>query len=351
VASTVVFLWISGLAAHSPAALPARPSDAARLDLADFGAARGLSFRELSPTAGGSLGLSAYDSALADRLEAELEQARTALSALEEDAATERLSHVEADLLAHPHLPQAGFLMAECFALQAVLARPRDPELASELERARAALEGRRAAAFGDDSGGPVASPAPQSLAITGLSSADQLEIDGREFASQRRAELALGIHHVRVWRAERLVFASFLRVRADQTELQVPAEALTACSADDLRAVRPSELARGAPVPAGVACERWALARADGAGIAVALCERSRCGGFVHWERQRALPFTPISVERRWLPAWASFAIVGAAAAAAGSLVLWQAGAFDSGNPSAASFRYAGVNPRAIHF
>lgn len=350
-ASTVVFLWISGLAAHSPAGVPGRPSDAARLDLADFGAARGISFRELSRHPGGSVGLPAYDSALADRLEAELEQARTALSALEEDVATERLSHVEADLLAHPYLPQAGFLMAECFALQAALARPHDAELARELERSRGALEGRRAAAFGDSPAGSAASPGPLSLAITGVSSTDRLEIDGRELASHARAELAVGLHHVRVWRAERLVFASFLRIGAEQTELHVPAEALTACSADDLSAVQANEVARGAPVPPGVACQRWAVARADGAGIAVALCERSRCGRFVHWERKRAPPFTPISVERRWLPTWASFAIVGAATAAAGSLVLWQAGAFDSGNPSAASFRYAGVNPQAIRF
>src|SRR5687767_2661448 len=92
----------------------------------------------------------AYDGARVDSLEAALEQARTALSALEEDTALPLLRRVEAELLAHPHLPQAAFLMAECLALQAQAIRPRDPALAQQLEQSRASLEGSRASAFGD---------------------------------------------------------------------------------------------------------------------------------------------------------------------------------------------------------
>jgi hypothetical protein len=190
-----------------------------------------------------------------------------------------------------------------------------------------------------------------QPLVVTGLSGVDRVEIDGRKLAASTRIELVPGLHHVRVWRAGRPSFATFLRTESGQSELRVPAPPLAPCSADDLGAVQPSEVARGAAVAAGVACERWAVARSEGAGIGVALCERSRCGAFVHWERPRPQPFMPIAVERQWLPPWAKFAIVGAAAAAAGSVLLWQAGAFDSGSTSAASFRYDGVNPQAYRF
>jgi hypothetical protein len=348
VAYTVVFLWISGLAGATG------PAEAAQRDLADFGATRGISFTELAERSrqrGGSAGLAAYDPALVDRLEGELERARTALSALEEEAAERSLSRVEAELLAHPHLPQAAFLMAECFALQAALARPRDAELADQLERSRAALEGRRADPFGHFGSTPVISPTLHSVTLTGIGDVDRVEVDGRELPVSTRAELAPGLHHVRVWRAGRPSFATFLRLAADQTRLHVPTPPLVACSADDLGAVQPLQVANGAGVPAGVACERWAIARREGAGIGVALCERSRCGSFVHWQRTPPLPFAPIAVSRPWLPTWAKFAIVGAAAAAASSVVLWQAGAFDSGNSSAATFRYDGVNPQGLRF
>ena len=124
--------------------MPAR----AVADLGDFGVARGVRFVAVSQ--GRPLGLPAYDAARVDAIESELEQARTALAALEEASASARLHKVEAELLAHPHLPQASFLMAECLALQAQAARGQSAERAAELEQQRAALEGRRAAAFGE---------------------------------------------------------------------------------------------------------------------------------------------------------------------------------------------------------
>jgi hypothetical protein len=321
-----------------------------RADVNDFGATRGLSFQELTRADRRSAGFGAYDAAHVDRLESELEQARTALSALEEEAASEQLARIEADLLAHPHLPQAAFLMAECLALQALAVRPRDPTLADELERSRAALEGPRAAAFGE-AAAAVPPAKRQAIRVTGISHIDRVELDGSELSVSTRAELAPGLHHVRVRRAGRAIFATFLRVQPGQAELPLQAPALAPCSADDLGTVRGADVARGGAVPAGIACERWALVRAEADGIAVALCERSRCGSFVHWQRSAAPLFTPLPVDRQRLPSWATFAIVGAAAAAATSVVLWQAGAFDSGNPNAASFRYAGVNPQGIRF
>lgn len=343
---TVVFLWISG------ALTGGAPTSAQLAALSDFGAARGLSFTPLEQR-DKSVGLLAYDEARADSLEAALEQARTALSALEEETAMPLLRRVESELLAHPHLPQAAFLMAECLALQAQAARPRDPGLAQRLDQARASLEGPRASAFGDATASVAPQPTQRALRVTGLSVQDELELDGRRVVGRGPLELAPGLHHARVWRGQgpRPVFAAFVRVQPDQTELTIPAPRLMPCASDDLGAVQGDELARGVALPSGIACQSWAIVRAEGDGVAVAQCSGSRCGSFVPWQRRSPRPFAPPSVDRQRLPTWATFTIVGVAALAATSVVLWQAGAFDSGNPSAASFRYAGVNPQGIRF
>jgi hypothetical protein len=337
---TVVFLWISALQ-------PVRIEH-----VSDFAAARGLSFKPLVEDTA-SAGSTAYDGALVDRLEGELEQARTALSALEEESAGERLARTEAELLAHPHLPQAGFLMAECLALRAQLARAHDEQLAEQLASSRAALEGPRAAAFGES--GQRAAPAvsSQAVRVSGLSRIDQLEIDGQKVEDAGAVALAPGLHHVQVWRGGRPLFATFAQLHADQQELRLPLPPLQPCGADDLRSLRGAQLARDGvpPIPKDIACPSWALVRSEGTGIGVALCSQARCGAFVHWEKRPREPFNAVFVERSRLPPWATFAIVGAATAAAASLVLWQSGALERGNPNAGRFRYDGVNPQALSF
>jgi hypothetical protein len=360
VAYTVVFLWISGALA-SGGLEPARqagletessgrPTAAQLATLADFGAVRGLSFLPLEQSAK-SAGLLLYDDTRVDSVEASLEQARTALSALEEDTAMPLLRRVESELLAHPSLPQAAFLMAECLALQAQALRQRDPAMAEQLDQSRASLEGPRASAFGDPA--RSATPALRAVRVTGLSAQDELELDGRRVMLRSPLELAPGLHHARVWRGQsrKPAFAAFVRVHAQQTELTIPAPPLVACAADDLGSLRAADLARGAAPPSGIACQSWALVRAEGDGIGVAQCAGSRCASFVHWQRRPVQAFAPAAVDRQRLPTWVTFAVVGVAAAATTSVVLWQAGAFDSGAPNAASFRYAGVNPQGIRF
>jgi len=307
-------------------------------DLKDFGAARGLGFVAAS---GRPLGLPANDAPLVDQLEGELEQARTALSALEESAANERLSRVEAQLLAHPHLPQAGFLMGECLALQAQAAREQEPARARALDAKRLALEGPRAAAFGD-LGQPPSESVVRTLEVRGLGEQDELELDGQTFAPPvRQVTLGAGLHQARVWRGGRPIFAAFTEVGSDQTSLELGVPKLVPCGADDLEAVPRTP---GATLPPGIACGHWAEVRQEQGGIGVALCEQNRCGAFVHWSRRPAAPFVPIAVERRSLPAWAGFAIAGATVALASGLVLWQSGAFDRGQ--ATTWEYAGLNP-----
>jgi len=368
VPNTVVFLWISaagvlpGVAGPSPdlpgvAGLTPRSVHDGRggaglgraaADLRDLGAARGVSF--VPVPAARPYGLPANDAALVDSLEAELEQARTALSALEEASASTRLHKVQAELLAHPHLPQAAFLMAECLALQAQAARPQNPGEAAALELQRLALEGPRAAAFGESA---VALPASASitLALQGLRAADELELDGARLAAGvTRVALAPGLHHLRVWRAGEPIFATFSQLTSEQTTLVLAVPPLVPCSAEDLRRV-PRTLDEPASLPPGIECARWARVQETGVGIAVSWCSHSQCGAYLPWQERPVAPFTPIAVEAQRFPAWVGFAIAGASALLASSVVLWQAGAFERGRPAAATWEYGGLNPQGSRF
>jgi hypothetical protein len=344
VPNTVVFLWTSVLLVAGPqprsAATGQVIAEHALSDLRDFGAARGLSF-VAAPESRPS-GLPANDAALVDQLEGELEQARTALSTLEESAASARLSRVEAQLLSHPHLPQAGFLMGECLALQAQAAREQQPARARALDLRRLALEGPRAAAFGDAS--PAAGTVPPiAVTVQGLGEQDELELDGRSWpAPVTQVTLVPGLHHARVWRGGRPIFATFAEVSGEAARLELGVPKLVACSAEDLAAV-PRET-RAAKLPNSIACAQWAEVREEGGGIGVALCERNHCGAFVHWQRHATAPFTPIAVERPRWPTWTGFAIAGATVVLASGLVLWQAGAFDRGQPT--TWQYSGLYP-----
>jgi hypothetical protein len=338
VAYTVVFLFISATPASAP--VPAS------LDaLHDYGAARGLSFVPLAAP-GRSGGLPAYDAQLVDRLEQELEQARTSLSALEEAAAKERLARIESELLAHPHLPQAAFLMAECLALQAQAAGATLQGAAWREQRR--ALEGPRAPAFGEALVALGTTSPERAVLLEGLAAADQLDVDGvARPRGARQLSLVPGLHHFRVLRAGRPVFAAFRRVEVDQASLRLEVPPLVPCSYEDLSTVDARLLAAGAPVPAGVACQRFAVVQPASRGVSVALCSVKGCGPLVKWQqRGRPAPFTPITVDRSSLPGWAGFAIAGAGAALATSLVLWQSGALDRGQRAAGTLEYGGLNP-----
>lgn len=322
-------------------------------DLRDLGAARGVSFVAVSSRR--PLGLAAYDAARVDAIESELEQARTALAALEETSASARLHKIETELLAHPHLPQASFLMAECLALLAQAARGQAPERAAELEQKRAALEGPRAAAFGESTT-TGAKPPQLSLNVAGIEATDELELDGARWPSNT-AQLALtpGLHHARVWRGNRPIFAAFTLVTAGQTTLTLEVPKRASCSAEDLeqvpRMASNEAQSRPAPLPSGIACGQWAQVREEPGGIGVALCEQSRCGAFMHWQRRAPAPFAPIATSQKRFPTWAGVVIAGGAALVASSVVLWQSGAFERGRPAAATWEYGGLNTQSLRF
>lgn len=146
-------------------------------------------------------------------------------------------------------------------------------------------------------------------------------------------------------------MFAAFVEVAPDQTTLALEVPPRVPCSAEDLDLVPRSPSAASAELPRDITCSRWARARDDADGIAIALCERNHCGAFVHWQRRRAAPFAPLGVERARMPGWAGFAIAGASALVASGLLLWQSGALERGHPNAATWQYTGVNPQGLRF
>jgi hypothetical protein len=187
-----------------------------------------------------------------------------------------------------------------------------------------------------------------QPIELIGLGPGDQLEIDGQpqaQAASAPSVRLAEGLHHLRVLRAGRAVFATFSEIAPGQAALQLPVPQLVPCSAADLASVRPDDTARGRPPPPGIACTSWALVRPEARGVAVALCSGSRCGSFVSWEKRPPPAFAPLGVDRPGLPAWATFTAAAAAGVLTTSLLLWQAGAFDGAQRSP-RFGYGGLNP-----
>jgi hypothetical protein len=236
--------------------------------------------------------------------------------------------------------------MAECLSLRAQAAAPHDVSLAQTLRAQQAALEGPRAAAFGES----LAVEAPSSPAVVqirGVAMADELEVDGTLHSpAQRRYELAPGLHHFRVLRVGRPIFATFTQVKPDQTELLLAAPKLAPCSYEDLASVDLELILQGQPPPPGVACQRWAVVRVEKSGVSVSMCGREACGPLVHWQRRKPAPFMPLVVDRSRLPGWAGFAIAGATAVAATSLVLWQSGALDRGQRAATTLEYGGLNP-----
>lgn len=332
---TVVFLWISGTTQAHALDRAHRPTAAETSALQDFARARRLAI--VPAETDRPQGLPANDAALVERIEAELERARTALVTLEEGAAAGPLQQARMQLLSHPYLPQAGFLFAECLALQARAARETNPDAADLLERQRLALEGPRADAFGDPHAAPGAT-ASVALALTGLAANDELELDaGPPERAPAALKLQVGFHHARVWRDGQPIFASFFEVTTQQTRLELAVRPLVACSAEDLAVVT-----EAAEPPRSIACPHWAKVRPELGGVGVALCERDSCQPFVHWQPRSPVPFTPIALERTSMPSWAAFALAGVTVAAATGLVLWQSGAFDRGESK--SWQFSGI-------
>jgi hypothetical protein len=266
------------------------------------------------------------------RIEAALDEAQTLAASLDEERALTLLDDVERELLAHPEIPQAAWLMAERHQVTADIRR-NQPNGADEANRlvARAwALEGPRAARFGaPDATTPAPSPgvaaASALLTVRDLEAYDVLVLDGRAVAGAER--VVPGRHHARVLRDSSLAWSGWLDVPAEQRVdklLGVPER--IACSSGDLGGVVSDT--RAPRVPAGVRCGRWIAVRRQSSGLEVSWCEGARCTAYGPLLREQ-LP----TKSRASLAPWAAAAIVGLAALGAASLLV-ATGAFERERP-----------------
>jgi hypothetical protein len=277
-----------------------------------------------------------YEREQALAIEGRLDEARTFASSLDEKRALELLAAIERDLLQHPELPQAAWLMAERHRLAASVRRAqadgaRDAE---ELSARARVLEGARAAAFGEAETEVPAPAAAVEVRFSELGPRDVLELDGVKSGS--RTSLVPGDHQVRVLRNAEVVWAGWSRLGATP-EARLGIRPVLACSVEDLSGLE----GRGAsPIaPAGVACPRYVVARRAGQTLEVAACRGQACGPFV--------PLVAPRSEPRRFPVWATIAIAGAATVGVTSLVLWGAGAFDRDEPAPRTdFIYRGLGP-----
>jgi len=262
------------------------------------------------------------------RLEAALEEAQVLAASLDEDRALTVLAGIERDLLAHPELPQAAWLMAERHHLAGAIRRKQPgglPDADALLESAHV-LEGPRAAPFGDDGASAPAMPvALATLSVLDLDPADRLVLDGRP-ATQKES-VRPGRHHARVLRGSSVAWSGWFDVPAEprvDKVLGVPVR--VACSAEDLRDVTPDARTPGGT--SGVHCARWVGVRRGKGGLEVAWCEGARCSAYGPLLHDRPAPEPRASI-----PTWAAATLVGAAALGAGSLLIFT-GAFERDEP-----------------
>jgi hypothetical protein len=283
-----------------------------------------------------------YDDRLVRTIETELEEARVAAGSLDYASMTKRLASVEETLRGHPELPQAAWLMAERFQIEANAIADSNPAEAKKLEARARTLEGSRVAAFGSNASDPVPL-ATERVELRGLGQHDRVYIDG--LVASRTPTLVPGEHHARVLRRGRAVWAGWLKLSA-QKPVRVPVPPPAACGKDDLGA--PRVAGDRVQVGQGVLCPRWIVAQPRaGGGVEVATCSGSWCGPLQPWSRRSEELYSgPPQGPRQdegGLPAWAGWLIAGASAAAVTGVVLWRAGVFDEPEPGARKTKFTG--------
>lgn len=271
---------------------------------------------------------------VAERVEASLDEAQTLAASLDEERALVLLAEVEKELLLHPELPQAAWLLAERHQLAAAIRRKQagGAEDADRLVASAEALEGPRAAPFGDVAAAPE-TPVPAPLlgiralvSVRDLDAHDSLVVDGR--AATNPASVLSGRHHAHVLRGSRVVWAGWFDVPAEARVdglLGIPERA--PCSDEDFAGTTTG--GRAPTVPTGVRCGRWLAVRRGATGLEVAWCEESRCTAYGPLLREQLAP-KPAAAQ---IPAWLAATVVGATAVGAASLLI-ATGTFDREKP-----------------
>jgi hypothetical protein len=333
----IVVLWLG-----SDAQLAER-----RADISAWSHARQLHAELLRPVS------ASYDAALADEIEALLEEARTLPSAPETPDALQR---AETLLLDHPELPQAAWLLAERYAIEAHALAVSDEATAArraDLGERALELEGVRAMAAGASPVPARTAPQPGVPAPLGARPRDSVFIDAAAIpANAAPALLAPGRHHARLVRGSLPVWSGWITLEPGRAEpLPDPSPP---CSVLDLADVDDGSHAAPEPAP-GVRCGRWAVARPNlRGGVDLAECSGSRCEAWQHAGAARqdaaAGAREPVATEPGGWPGWATWSLIGASALAATGVVLWQVGAFERDAPGT-EFVFTGPSAPAFHF
>ncbi len=326
----------------------ASPREDARHALEGWARARGAKL----VVAEGSFAEMPIDLAVGERVERELERAREAISGLDADAAERALARAESELRAHPELPQAAWLRAEVlrgWSSRWLRVEPHDEARARTAWQDAEALDGGRAAGVGETAFPPRPTH-EATFTVRGVSGGRAvLRIDGRALGASAggtlvaNVDLAAGEHQVVVQIDDHTVHASWVGLGGAATErvdLAVPESA--SCSAAAMRSVERDGDHVRAP---GASCARWvaAVETPRPGRILVARCERDACGPLLEWHTERfpAAP-PPIATRAPW-PGWATWVLVGVGAAAAGTVGLVAAGAFET-RPAEPRFVAGGV-------
>jgi hypothetical protein len=279
-----------------------------------------------------------YRTELVLDIEGRLDEARSLASSLDEERALALLAAIERDLVEHPELPQAAWLLAEHHRIAADVKHgdgPISPEAEALLESARV-LEGQRAPAFGAPSEPPPPAASSVRLTVRDLDVRDTLELDGVSGGGERRIEP--GVHHVRVLRDGELTYAGWARL-GDSVEVVLGVRPIEPCSSEDLAGTRSLSGTVAAPHP--VKCQSWFAARRRAGTLELAACAHGACSSFTTLvAHDRSAPSS--------VPAWA-IAAAGLGTMAAGLITVWATGGFEPSSvpPGPPTFTFGGVQGR----
>jgi hypothetical protein len=265
----------------------------------------------------------AVDDHAAAEVEDLLERARDAIAAADGPAVDAELARADALLRASAALPQAAWLMAEVERTRAVRWRriaPADPEAADRAWRRAEALDGGRRPGISEQQQRADPPPAAASIDLPALVAPEEAWLDGRP--AGRHVDAFAGPHAIVVtWNGEP-VWAEWRDVPAGSSTWDLGAPQPPPCSSVDFASARLDGDRIASP---SVRCTSWvaALPSPHGArAVRIADCERDRCGPLVEWRLPE--PWTtpappPVAhgaPEKHW-PAWATWTLVGAGAAA----------------------------------
>jgi hypothetical protein len=315
---------------------PGPPEPSHRAALQQWSSRRGLELAELDAPGPAQR----HDATVAEEIEGLLGEARQVHSAVSRGGQV--FDRIDALLRAHPELPQAGWLHAERLALEAraLAAGDRDgtpgseePANAEELSARARAVSESRARTLEQPALDSRAEPPPSLELAVRLRPSDSLLIDARPWSPG--SQWTAGLHHLMIYRQGVRVAARFAQLDASHAGPVVDPTA--PCSGLDLLGVH-GDGARPT-APAGVLCPDWVVARPGQAGgVLLSRCHRDECQPWqlqqpavAPGERARLSP-NPIDDGPAPGRAWITWVAIGAGAVLATGVVLWRAGAFDSG-------------------